>query len=75
MIKNLRENSFELYDLKNDPEEKINLIESEDPEKEIMRNKLYSELSEFKKERLVELEKVRLSKEDIDELKALGYIQ
>lgn len=40
-----------------------------------MRNKLISGLSEFKKEHLVELEKVELSKENIDELKALGCMQ
>ncbi len=75
LIKNLGENSFELYDLENDPGEKINLIESEEPENVTMRNELYSELSGFKKERLVELEKVEFTKQELEELKALGYLQ
>jgi arylsulfatase A-like enzyme len=75
LIRNLRDDTFELYDLESDPGEKINLIDSEGPAIEIMRNKLTSGLSEFKKERLVEIEKVKFTKEEIDELKALGYMQ
>jgi arylsulfatase A-like enzyme len=75
LIRNLRDDTFELYDLESDPGEKINLIDSEGPAIEIMRNKLTSGLSEFKKERLVELERVKFTKEEIDELKALGYMQ
>ena len=75
LIKNIREDSFELYNLREDPGEKINLIDSDEQETDVMRGILSSELSEFKKERLVELERVEFSKEDIEELKALGYMQ
>ena len=75
LIRNLKEGTLELYDLENDPGEKNNLIDSKDPDTEVLKEKLTAGLSEFKKERLGELEKVKLSKEDIDELKALGYMQ
>ena len=75
LIRNLKSDTFELYDLTSDPGEKDNLMYSDDPDTELMRDKLASGLSEFKKERQTELEKVEFTKEEIDELKALGYMQ
>ncbi|MCH7949608.1 MAG: sulfatase-like hydrolase/transferase [Candidatus Dadabacteria bacterium] len=75
LIKNIRSQTFELYDLRSDPNEKINLFNTEQINIKSKQNELMSKLSKHQKQRLGELQKVELSKEDIKRLKALGYIQ
>jgi arylsulfatase A-like enzyme len=75
LVKNLDDQTFELYDLENDPEEKNNLFESQDLEINKLRRNLISELDVFKKERLQGLEKAEFSEEEVKQLKALGYMQ
>ncbi|MCH7519440.1 MAG: sulfatase-like hydrolase/transferase, partial [Candidatus Dadabacteria bacterium] len=75
LIKNLDDQSYELYDLEKDPYEKINLFNTEQINIKSKQDELMSKLSKHKKQRLGELQKVELSKEDIKRLKALGYIQ
>ena len=75
LIKNLTENSFELYDLNRDPIEKTDLFESEHFEINDVREDLISKLSGIKQEKTKVQEIVNLSDEEIKQLKALGYIQ
>ncbi|MCH7519439.1 MAG: sulfatase [Candidatus Dadabacteria bacterium] len=75
LIKNIQYQTFELYDLRSDPNEKINLFNTEQINIKSKQNELMSKLSKHQKQRLGELQKVELSKEDIKRLKALGYIQ
>jgi arylsulfatase A-like enzyme len=75
LIKNLTDNTYELYDMENDPGEKINLIESEKKNLVNTRKDLLSKMNSFKKQRLVELQKVEFTDEEVERLKALGYIQ
>ena len=75
LISNSEDNIFELYNLKEDPNEKINLFNTEQINIKSKQNELMSKLSKHQKQRLGELQKVELSKEDIKRLKALGYIQ
>lgn len=75
LINNMNDQTYELYDLQSDSQEKVNLIESEQEKVIRMKKDLLSELSELKLEIANELETTKLSKEEIAELKALGYIQ
>ena len=75
LIKNLDDQTYELYDLENDPFEKRNIIEEQNILDSHVVGDLKARLSNLKKERVVESGKVKLNKEDIERLKALGYIQ
>ena len=75
LIKNLQLNTYELYDLENDPTEKNDLFNSEDEDLDTLRKELIATMSKVNKERLVELEEAEFRDEDIRRLKALGYIE
>lgn len=75
LIKTLDDSSYELYDLKNDPLEKINLFESELQNTAQVKKELISKLKDYRVNKEVKEEKVKLSQKDIKHLKALGYIE
>lgn len=73
---NNRDNQIsELYKLDSDSGEKNNLITKDEKEINIQREKLHAVLSLIRKKETKETGKANLSKEDIKQLKALGYIQ
>ena len=74
LIKDLHLNSYELYDLESDPEEQTNLFDSEDIDKTVLKD-LISKSSAIEKDSVYEVVEVELKEEDIEKLKALGYIQ
>jgi len=73
LIKNLDDNTYELYDLITDPFEKQNLID--DPNSAYPVKDLKAELDNMRKERASVSNKVKLNKDDVERLKALGYLQ
>ena len=75
LIKNINEQTFELYDLENDPLEKKDLFNSEDEDLDTLRKKLMATMSKVNKERVGELKETEFRDEDIKKLKALGYIE
>jgi len=75
LINNISEQTYELYDLENDPLEKNNLFNKEDERLNNLKKDLITKMSLIDKERLVEIVEVEFKKEDIKKLKALGYIQ
>lgn len=76
LIKNLDDQTYELYNLENDPSEKMNLIEEQNIIDKDFADNLKKRLSSFKKERATNTtDIVKFNKEDVDRLKALGYIQ
>jgi predicted AlkP superfamily phosphohydrolase/phosphomutase len=76
LIKNLDDQTYELYNLENDPEEKRNLIEEKYIVDKDFADDLKKRLSSFKKERATSTtDIVKFNKEDVERLKALGYIQ
>ena len=77
LINNLTLNTYELYNLENDPEEKTNLFESSENGLDGMKKDLISKLSGINKERVrtEEVEEVEFNEEDIKRLKALGYME
>ncbi len=76
LIKNLDDQTYELYNLDNDPEEKRNLIEEKYIVDKDFADDLKKRLSSFKKERATSTtDIVKFNKEDVERLKALGYIQ
>jgi arylsulfatase A-like enzyme len=75
LIENVKEGTFELYDLSNDPHEETNLYGSERPGMSELQNLLVSQLSGFEPVLVAEPEKAEPSEEDIKQLKALGYIE
>ncbi len=66
--------SYELYDMESDPGEQKNLFDSEDTDKTVIKD-LISKSSEIEKDSVFETVEVNLNEEDIEKLKALGYIQ
>jgi len=74
LIKNIQNDTYELYDLEADPGEETNLFGSEDTDK-ILINGLISKSSAIEKESVVETAEVEFKEEEIEKLKALGYIQ
>jgi len=75
LIENVKDGTFELYDLSNDPHEQNNLYGSGRPGISELQNLLASQLSGFKPVLVAEPEKAEPSEEDIKQLKALGYIE
>lgn len=75
LIKNINQQTFELYDLKKDQQEKENLFLSQQEDIIRIKDRLLAKLLEFNQESLLNEEKVELKKEEIERLKALGYIQ
>jgi arylsulfatase A-like enzyme len=75
LINNLRDGEYELYDLENDPNEKKDLFKEEQNGVSNIRKELLTKLSEVNKERMGEPDTVKFNEEDINRLKALGYIQ
>ena len=75
LINNIDKETYELYNLDNDPNEKINLIDSQNPEDINLLKELKAQLSNVDDKNVVITEKVKFSKDDIERLKALGYLQ
>jgi len=75
LIKDYNDQIFELYDLKDDPDEKNNLFGSKQYGIQNLQTTLLTKLSEIKKNRSQKLQEVELKEEDVKKLKALGYLQ
>lgn len=74
LISDIQHNTYELYDLESDPGEEINLFNSQEADETVIKD-LMSKSSTIDKESLVETVEVEFREEDIEKLKALGYIQ
>ena len=77
LINNLTLSTYELYNIENDPGEKINLFESTENGSDGVKKELISKLSGINTKRVgvAEVEEVEFKEEDIKRLKALGYIE
>jgi arylsulfatase A-like enzyme len=74
LINDIQNDTYELYDLENDPGEEMNLFDTEGADKTVIKE-LISKASAIEKESVVETVEVDFKEEDIEKLKALGYIQ
>ena len=74
LIYNAELQEFELFDIKNDPSEKNNLIYIKTKEGNELKKKLLDWIM-IKKEQRVAVSKVEMNKETIQQLKSLGYMQ
>lgn len=74
LMKNIDLDSYELYDLENDPGERNNLFDSEDVDTDIIRD-LIVRSSKIEKGTVYEPVEIDLNENEIAKLKALGYIQ
>jgi arylsulfatase A-like enzyme len=70
LIQDLIKDNWKLYDLKNDPKEKRDLVKDRPQKTEAIR----TELTEFYKNPPTEAVKNKLSEEQIENLKGLGYL-
>jgi len=66
---------YELYNLAQDPEEKVNLARQEEQVFESLKKELFSWMERMPKEETKAKKKRKLSEEEIEALKALGYIK
>ncbi|NIM90427.1 MAG: sulfatase-like hydrolase/transferase [Candidatus Aminicenantes bacterium] len=66
---------YELYNLAQDPEEKVNLVRQEERVFASLKNELFSWMERMPKEETKAKKKRKLSEEEIEALKALGYIK
>ena len=67
------EKSYELFDLKADPDEKENIYSEETLSQELA--KIKKKLDSFTREALKEKEEIRIDKKTEEMLRALGYIK
>jgi len=75
LISVTQNNSRELYNIEEDPEEKINQYSSDKQDVAQVKSILESRLADYNQFKQEKTNKLVLSKEDIDKLRALGYIQ
>lgn len=75
LISNLDKNTYELYNLDLDPDEKINLYNSNQEDISQIRAILTNKLSDYQDYKTAEIKSIKLGDEDIKKLKALGYLQ
>lgn len=75
MIRNLDDNKYELYNLSSDPAEIKNLWDEPDPEIARRQQDLKEELDRFCQNQITETPKTEFSPEEIERLRALGYVQ
>ncbi len=76
LIVHSEQDRFELYDLKNDPDEKINLAsENLSKNNDLLNMLIKTNEKNQKLKKRYKVQKITLSQEDIEELKALGYFQ
>lgn len=66
---------YELYNLAQDPEEKVNLDRQEEQVFESLKKELFSWMERMPKQETKAKKKRKLSEEEIESLKALGYIK
>lgn len=66
---------YELYNLAQDPEEKVNLARQEEQVFESLKKELFSWMERMPKQETKAKKKRKLSEEEIEALKALGYIK
>jgi len=75
LISNSEDNIFELYNLKEDPNERSNQFTSNREDITQVRDMLTAKLLDLNNLKTTEIKKIKLEEEDIKKLKALGYLQ